>query len=142
VSQPLNVSFRRALVDDKLVEWHNVAQIVNVVLLDSADTCVWNLTHSGSFTVRTMYLHFLNSQPPFRHKFIWKLRIPLKIKIFLLFPKRGVVLTKDNLAKKNWKGSEKCDTVNLDETIQPLPWLPFCKNGLEDYFYCYRVVVA
>jgi hypothetical protein len=64
-TQPLNVSFRRALMDDKLVEWHKlVAQIANVVLVDSTDTSVWNLTCSGSFTVRSMYLHFLNSQPP------------------------------------------------------------------------------
>jgi hypothetical protein len=65
-TQPLNVSFRRALVDNKFVEWHkSVAQIANVVLVDSAYTSVWNLTLSYYFTVRSMYLHFLNSQPPF-----------------------------------------------------------------------------
>jgi len=34
-------------------------------------------------------------------KEIWKLKIPLKIKIFLWFFQRGILLTKDNLAKKN-----------------------------------------
>jgi hypothetical protein len=32
---PLNLSFKRALVDNKLIEWHNlVAQITNVELVD------------------------------------------------------------------------------------------------------------
>jgi len=37
----------------------------------------------------------------------WKLRVPLKIKIFLWYLKKGVILTKDNLAKRKWKGDKK-----------------------------------
>ena len=81
---------------------------------------IWNLTKSGSFTVRSFYLNSLSEHPPFRHKMIWKLKIPLKIKIFLWYLQRGVVLTKDNLAKKNWKGSKKCCGCNLDETNRHL----------------------
>ena len=33
----------------------------------------------------------------------WKLKVPLKIKIFLWYLKKGVILTRDNLAKINWK---------------------------------------
>ena len=33
---------------------------------------------------------------------------------------KGVVLTKDNLAKRNWQGSSKCGFCNLDETNQHL----------------------
>ena len=89
-TRPLNLYFRRALVDNKLVEWQNlVAQIAYVQLVDGSDTFRWNLTNSGSFTVRSLYLHLLDRQPPFRHKMIWKLKIPLKIKIFLWFLQRG-----------------------------------------------------
>jgi len=103
-SRPLNISFKRALVDIKLVEWQNlVAQIVNVELVDGSDTFRWNLTKSGLYTVRSYYLHLIDNQPPSQHKMIWKLKIPLKIKIFLQYLQRVVVLTKDNLAKKNWK---------------------------------------
>ena len=80
----------------------------------------WNLTNSESFTVRSFYLHLLDSQPPFRHKMIWKLKIPLKIKIFLWFLERGILLTKDNLAKKNWTGSQKYCGCNSNETIEHL----------------------
>ena len=120
-SRPLNISFKRALVDIKLVEWQNlVAQIVNVELVDGSDTFRWNLTKFGLYTVRSYYLHLINNQPPFQHKMIWKLKIPLKIKIFLWFLQRGVVLTKDNLAKKIWKGSKKYCGCNSNETIKHL----------------------
>jgi len=35
----------------------------------------------------------------FTNKSIWKLKLSLKIKIFLWYLQRGVILTKDNLAK-------------------------------------------
>ena len=120
-TSPLNVSFRRALVDNKLVEWHNlVAQIAHVELVEGSDTFRWNLTKSGLYSVRSLYLHLIDTQPPFQHKMIWKLKIYLKIKIFLWYLQRGVVLTKDNLVRKNWKGSQKCCGCNSDETIQHL----------------------
>jgi len=107
-TRPLNLYFRRALVGNKLVEWQNLlAQIAHIQLVGGSDTFKWNLTISGSFTVRSLYLHCLDTQPPFRHKLIWKLKIPLKIKIFLWFLQKGILLTKDNLVKKNWAGSQK-----------------------------------
>jgi hypothetical protein len=37
-----------------------------------------------------------------------------------LVSSEGVVLTKDNLAKKNWKGSQQCVCCNFNETIRHL----------------------
>jgi hypothetical protein len=67
-----------------------------------------------------MYIDALDTHPRFQHRKIWKWKLPLKIKIFLWFLQKGVVLTKDNLAKKKWKGSQKCVYCNLNETIQHL----------------------
>ena len=50
----------------------------------------------------------------------WKIKVPSKIKIFLWFLKKGVTLTKDNLIKRNWKGSAKCCLCNSNETIHQL----------------------
>jgi hypothetical protein len=36
------------------------------------------------------------------NKKIWKMKIPLKNKIFAWYLRRGVILTKDNLIKRNW----------------------------------------
>ena len=46
--------------------------------------------------------------------------MPLKIKFFLWYLKRGVIVTKDNLLKIRWKGDSKCNLCGLDENIQHL----------------------
>ena len=51
---------------------------------------------------------------------IWKLKLPLKIKIFMWYLIKGVTLTKDNLARQRWKGSLNCCCCSLIETIQHL----------------------
>jgi hypothetical protein len=48
-----------------------------------------------------MYRAVINKGNVFRHKLIWSLKLPLKIKIFMLYLLKGVLLTKDNLAKRN-----------------------------------------
>ena len=53
-------------------------------------------------------------------KFIWKMKVPLKIKIFMWFPYRRVILTKDNLARRNWHWCKKCCFCDQDETIHHL----------------------
>ena len=108
-------------MDEKLQEWLDlVAKITNINLVEGSDHFSWNLHKYGVFTVRSMYLHKINQHALFRHKLIWKLKIPLKIKIFFWFLQRGVILTKDNLARKNWKGSLKCCFYNCDESITHL----------------------
>jgi hypothetical protein len=88
-TSPLNVFFRRALVDNNLNAWNNlVAQLVNVEIGEGSDTFRWDLTQTGKFSVKLMYSYLINTSPPFQHKKIWKLKIPLKIKIFLWYLKK------------------------------------------------------
>ena len=51
---------------------------------------------------------------------LWKLKIPLKIKVFIWLLHRGVILTKDNLARRNWKGSMLCCYCSYKENIAHL----------------------
>lgn len=51
------------------------------------------------FTIKTMYVDLINDGHVFHRKFIWKLKVPFKIKIFMWYLDREVVLTKDNLRK-------------------------------------------
>ena len=118
---PLNVSFRRSLVGDNLVLWHSlVTRIVHVELNEENDVFKWNLTKSGQFTVKSMYSAIMNTVKVFYHKSLWNLKVPLKIKIFMWYLIKGVVLTKDNLFKRNWHGSKRCVYCDSDETIQHL----------------------
>ena len=48
------------------------------------------------------------------------MKIPLKIKIFMWFVKMGVILMKENLVQRNWKGSKTCCFCSKPKTIQHL----------------------
>jgi hypothetical protein len=67
-----------------------------------------------------MYLDLLNDQTVYLKKYIWKIKVPLKIRIFMWFLHRKVILTKDNLLKRNWHGCAKCCFCDENETIEHL----------------------
>jgi hypothetical protein len=46
--------------------------------------------------------------------------VSLKIKIFMWYLIKGVVLTKDNLIKRIWQGNKKCVLCESNESIQHL----------------------
>ena len=116
---PLNVSFRRSLTGHLLTLWHDlVAQISHVRLNNNADVFRWNLNQAGVFTVSSMYNALISNGNIQFDKHLWKVKIPLKIKKNLWYLKRGVILTKDNLARRNWKGNKQCCFCSSDETIQ------------------------
>jgi hypothetical protein len=49
---------------------------------------------------------------------LWKLKILLRIKVFGWYLRKGVSLTKDNLAKRNWHGSKKYIFYHQNESIK------------------------
>jgi hypothetical protein len=118
---PLNVSFRRGLVGNNLNEWHNlVARVANTRLSNMEDKFIWGLHQNGLFSVKSMYLASISDNRVSLDLTIRKLKVSLKIKIFLWYLKRGVVLTKDNLGRRNWRGGKQCVFCAQDETIQHL----------------------
>ena len=107
-------------MDNNLRQWQQlVARVVDVQLHDRDDRFIWSLHQNGMFMVRSMYRALTTNEVP-HHHVIWKLKIPLKIKVFIWYLLKGVTLTKDNLARRQWKGSVRCCFCNLDETIQHL----------------------
>jgi hypothetical protein len=69
-----------------------------VYLNDYRDSFRW--TTSKIFSVKNMYNDLVIKSGTPVSCCTWKAKIPLKIKIFLWYLKNGVVLTKDNLVKK------------------------------------------
>jgi hypothetical protein len=67
--------------------------------------------------------------------------MPLKIKVFMWYLFKGVVLTKDNLTRKNWNGSLRCCFCIKDETIQHLflecHYAKFLWRALQIFFGLY-----
>jgi hypothetical protein len=70
--------------------------------------------------VHSLYLALINNRVIQINTKVWKMKIPLKIKIFMWYIQKGVVLTKDNLAKRNWNNSKLCSFCMNNEFIQHL----------------------
>ena len=91
---------------------------MGVELNGRKDEFIWSL-NKRFFSVNSMYKDLMreNAIPDFYVS--WKLKLPLKIKVFLWYLKK-VILTKDELVKRNWKGCTKCCFCSREETIQHL----------------------
>jgi hypothetical protein len=82
---PLNISFRRYLRGDTLQTWYElVAKVANVRLNDREDKFRWGHTENGIFKVRSMYYTII-VRNIWENRLLWKLKLPLKIKIFLWY---------------------------------------------------------
>jgi hypothetical protein len=120
-STPINVSFRRRITGSKWLSWiHLCRRLMGISLNDNQDKFRWTLTRSGIFTVKSMYAKMINSSVRFKHMYLWKMKVPLKIKIFMWFLNKKILLTKDNLAKRNWNGSKKCCFCEDEESVHHL----------------------
>jgi hypothetical protein len=118
---PVNIGFRRSLTGVRWDRWiHLVQRLMSIQLNSNNDVFKWNLVESGRFLVKSMYLDMLNDNIVFLRKYIWKMKVPLKIKIFMWFVYRNEILTKDNLIKRNWQGRTTCCFCDHEETVQHL----------------------
>ena len=120
-SIPLNIQFRRSLVGNRWEDWLRlVRRLMDVHLSQQPDELRWKLTRSGVFTVKSMYIDVINSSSIPTSKHVWDVKVPLKIKVFMWFVHKQVILTKDNLIKRNWTGPTRCSFCDRDETIKHL----------------------
>jgi hypothetical protein len=118
---PLNISFRRTLSANRLTLWLQLVQrLMYVNLNEEKDNFIWGLTNLGQYTVKSLYLNLINDDTKYLKKYIWKMKVPLKIKIFMWFLHRKEILTKDNLIRRNWIGRESCCFCDEKESIQHL----------------------
>jgi hypothetical protein len=56
---------------------------MSVQLKNEKDMFFWRVTTSGLFTVKSMYLNLPDDSTKYLKKYIWKMKIPLKIKGFM-----------------------------------------------------------
>jgi hypothetical protein len=76
-------------------------RLINIRLTDRSDIFKWSLNSSGQFFVSSMYQVFIDTNIVSNNSYLWKIRIPLKIKVFIWLLYREAILTKDNLVKRN-----------------------------------------
>ena len=88
---PLNVSFRRTLQGNNLKDWLQVvSKIADVELVQGHDIGIWTLQQNSLFSVHPMYLALMDDKILPINRPLWKLKIPLKVKVFIWLLHRGV----------------------------------------------------
>jgi hypothetical protein len=120
VSNFETLSFRRRIIGNLRVLLDELMICCNhVSLSDHDDRIVWGLGRKG-FSVNSLYKKKVMDQVSIPYKFLWKSKLPQKIKIFMWLVVRNKILTKDNLKKRNWNGSLECCFCGVDESIDNL----------------------
>jgi hypothetical protein len=95
------LSFRRRMTGSLQVLYDElVALCTNYTLTDQEDKMNWCLGNKG-FTVNSLYKKNSIDQVKVTYKFLWKSKLPQKIKVFFWLVIRNQILTKDNLKKES-----------------------------------------
>jgi hypothetical protein len=83
-TSPPNMTFRRDLAGPRLVAWNELLQRLSMIqLTQGPNEFRWNLQENGKFSVNSMYKALIQPNAPVdNNNKIWKMRIPLKTKIF------------------------------------------------------------
>jgi hypothetical protein len=114
-----DISFRRDLLGPCLAAWNELLLRMEAIQLSGEqDKFRWNLHQNGRFLVKFLCDAIVHCDVQVHNRKLWKLKIPLRVKIFLWFLMRWVILTKDNLARCNWQGSRTCVFCQHDESIK------------------------
>jgi hypothetical protein len=131
-TSPPNVSFRCSLIGPRQVSWNALLRRLDFAqLMHGSDDFRWNLTGSGIFSVASMYNALIQPNITVDNNLkIWKMKIALKTKVFAWYLRRGVILTKDNLVKRNWHGRKKCVFCHHYENIKHLFFQSFFARSI------------
>jgi hypothetical protein len=109
---------------------------MTITLRMELDRFIWSFNSLGQFSVKSYYVDLLNQHTIFLRKYIWKLKIPLKIEIFMWSLHQKVILIKDNLGKHNWNGCPKCAFCDSNESYQSFVLrVPSCSFGVESCLF-------
>ena len=119
----VSLHFRRAMVGELHTQWVQLVQMLDgMTLRDEPDKLRWTLTSSGNFSVKSFYLAMqLSNTVPY--KFLWKVKIPLRVKTFLWLVLKKSILTRDVLLKRGGKCEPKCLFCGKNESIAHLFFL-------------------
>jgi hypothetical protein len=84
------------------------------------DIAKWKWCGKGKYTTKSMYDHLTKDDAVNSYQYIWKSKIPYKIKIFTWLVANNAIPTKDNMKRRNWEGSPICTFCDQVETVDHL----------------------
>ena len=104
-----SIPFRQQLGLAERTEWTNLMrEIEHISLSGEADSISWALEPSGLFSVRSLYRKLCTGTPTKQLSFLWSLRVPLKIRIFLWQLARKRLPSNDNIHRRHGPSNGLC----------------------------------
>ena len=101
--------FRRTLHGETLGLWNALQSRCETIKMNGGkDKIEWTLTADKRFSVKSLYKELITSGIKFPQKYLWKIKVPAKIKVFLWLVNKNSILTMDVLLKKGSKGCKEC----------------------------------
>ena len=110
--------FRRTLYVETLELWNTLkSRCEKIKMNEGKDKITWTLTADNEFSVRSLYKELITLGLKFPQKYLWKIKVPAKIKVFLWLVNKKSILTGDVLLKKGWKGGKEFVLCGHEENI-------------------------
>jgi hypothetical protein len=108
-----NLTSRRAMVDERGAMWMK-RKCEGISLINEEDRLVWLL--SGEYSTKSFYsaLQHFGTVP---YKFVWKIKIPLRIKTFIWLVLKKHNLPKDVLLQRDRNCEPGCLFFGKNESI-------------------------
>lgn len=105
-----NIQFTRSFGREEIIQWEDLKNLLfNVEFRERSDSFHWCLHSSGLFSVKTLYIHVsFGGVTSWKLQRLWRIKIPLKIKIFLWQVFQDRVQTAKQLSLGGWKGDINC----------------------------------
>lgn len=111
------IDLKRNIGRGLIVEWNELNAVLQGMCLDDQqDQIVWEFEKSGKYSCRSLYrnLTFKGVRPGRIQKF-WKVKLPLKIKVFLWLAMHDRIQSGVQLKKRKWKGNMNCILCSVPE---------------------------
>ena len=126
-----DLQLRRSLSPAELEDWQRLAALFPS-LSEEEDTVVWPHSPSARFSVKSLYGKLIAGSTTSKFNWIWRARIPPKVKVFLWQASRGRLPTGDQIRKRNDPGSDRCALCGMREDTSHI----FFNCVLANLFWC------
>ena len=104
-----HLEFRRELdVNDRIMRTNLLREIESSRLGEEPDRIIWALEPSGIFSVKSLYRKLYQGIPQKHFSEIWKIAIPLKVRIFLWQLARKRLPANENIRKRKGPSTGRC----------------------------------
>ncbi|KAG2598168.1 hypothetical protein PVAP13_5KG505028 [Panicum virgatum] len=103
------VHFKVSLPEFLRQQRYALAVRLNSIRLSSEqDKPFWLKSSSHVFSVKSLYDSISGNESSVNLLYIWKAKIPQKIKFFMWFLHHDSILTRENMVKRKWQGDSTC----------------------------------